>query len=183
MDPHIIISGSNPQPTEPPSPTGGVAFRQADFDQQVRGLHASARVRPEDVLVGNPEHRPFVTVIPILPHPFSVDLQHVIIFTRAPNLTEALGRTPIIWEKFIKPIHFPPQSDFTGVPMAKALDEEDWVEYLKSCLRAQRDQPHKYKLVALGRGSFPHTFCPLWLLEDFKDMCSFEVDNRKDVVA
>lgn len=169
-DPHLQPKPQNATP-------GGVAFPQADGNQHLEAVHAQRGLTAEDFLVGNPDQKPFVIVLPILPSMLSVDLQHCMLFTRAPNLQEAVGRAPIIWERFIKPGHFPAQSDFTGQPAVKALDEHDWMEFFVSCLRHHKKDPERNKLIVLGQGTCPHTFCPMWLIEDFKDMRSFEVFN------
>jgi len=160
-------------------------FQQAEQEQKIVGLHGKASDHAEDFLIDNPDHHPFVVVVPILPHMLSADLLHIMIFTRARDGMTAVGMAPIIWEKYIKddyPRIFPPTSDYTGQPSCKALDEGDWIYNYRECLKRFKGDQQRYPMVALGRPTFPHTFSPVnLLLEDFKDMCSFQVDNRTNV--
>lgn len=177
--PHIIVPGA-PLPAAP-TKQGGVSFSQAESTKEFQAIHAGKGERAEDVLIGNPSLKPFAVVVPILRHPESADLEHVLIFVRCKSGMDALGQAPIIWEKYIKPDYYPVTADFTGTPNAKSIDEQDWIGYWRSAVRMYKQDAQKHPMVAFGHPTFPHAFCSIKLLLDFNDMKSFQVHDSKRV--
>ncbi len=142
-----------------------IEFSQTDERMRVETVKNVGR-SPEDLLLGNPDHKPFAIVLPVrkaLPGTTlaAPEVEHCVFFTRLKSGVNVGFVAAKYWQDHVRTPDFPGSEypSIEGELVVVALDDNDFMGYWKEAASHFKQNADKWPLVAWGHSRCPFAFC------------------------